>query len=254
MIGFVFACLALWALATVVVSVPLWRNPSGVTEVVMPPRKGLAVGLSVSLLALSALLYAAVGQPQGLLVSPGAHPPETEVQAPAQSSPGGAPPVAAGGGMTQAQIEGMVARLAAKLEKAPQDEQGWRMLARSYETLGRFPDAVAAYEQILKLVPVDADLLMDYAVALGMAEGRTLVGKPEVVIAQALKLSPEHPQALALSGSVAYEKHDYKTAIAQWEKLLTLVPPDADMRASIQANVAKARSLLSSTQPKGSQP
>lgn len=254
MTGFAFASLGLWALASLVVAVPLWRSPLMAPGLAVPPRRGLAVGLALMLLALTGFLYAAVGQPQGLSVAPAGRSPESTVQAPVEPSTGGTPPAPAADGMTQAQIEGMVSRLAARLEKDPKDEQGWRMLARSYETLGRFPEAVSAYEQILRLAPVDADLLMDYAVALGMAEGRTLVGKPEVVIAQALKLSPEHPQALALSGSVAYEKHEYKTAIAQWEKLLTLVPPDADMRPSIQANVDKARSLLASTQAKDRKP
>jgi len=146
--------------------------------------------------------------------------------------------------MTQAQIEGMVARLAARLEKQPQDEQGWRMLVRSYETLGRFPEAVQAYQRLIKLAPTDIDLLLNYAVALGMAEGRSLAGAPEAVIEQALTLSPGHPQALALSGSAAFERHDYAKAVARWKQLLSEAPPDADMRASIERNVAQAEALL----------
>jgi cytochrome c-type biogenesis protein CcmH len=54
-------------------------------------------------------------------------------------------------------IEGMVAGLAARLEENPDDLDGWRRLARSYTVLGRQEEARAAYEQILRLAPNDAD-------------------------------------------------------------------------------------------------
>ncbi len=53
-------------------------------------------------------------------------------------------------------IEGMVAGLAARLEKNPDDLAGWQRLARSYTVLGRLDEAQNAYEQILRLSPDDA--------------------------------------------------------------------------------------------------
>lgn len=145
--------------------------------------------------------------------------------------------------MTPAQIEGMVARLAQRLQSQPDDVAGWRMLAKSYETLERFPQAVAAYQRLLTLQTPDADLLTDYAVTLGMSHGQTLIGEPEAIINQALKLDPRHVQALALSGSAAFEARQYARAKAQWTKILNLIPQDAEIRASIEANIDKAQSL-----------
>jgi cytochrome c-type biogenesis protein CcmH len=159
--------------------------------------------------------------------------------------------------MTQAQIEGMVARLAQRLQNQPDDAAGWRMLAKSYETLGRFPQAVEAYKHLLALQQPDPDLLTDYAVTLGMSLNQTLVGEPEAVIRQALQINPNHVQALALSGSADFEKRDYAQAMAQWRHLLSLVPPDADIRASIERNIAKAQSLAerdAEAQTKGARP
>lgn len=93
------------------------------------------------------------------------------------------------------------------------------------------------------LQPPDADLLTDYAVTLGMSQGRTLVGAPEAVIQQALSLNPRHVQALALSGSASFEKRDYQGAIATWGQLLSLVPLGDEVRASIEANIRKAEAL-----------
>lgn len=137
----------------------------------------------------------------------------------------------------------MVNRLTTRLQTQPDDAAGWRMLARSYETLGRFDEAVQAYQRLLALQQPDADLLTDYAVTLGMSQGRTLVGAPEAVIQQALSLNPRHVQALALAGSASFEKRDYQGAIATWRRLLSLVPPGDEVRASIEANIRKAEAL-----------
>ena len=41
------------------------------------------------------------------------------------------------------------------------------LLARSYMAMGRHADAVPNYEKAVKLIPGDAQLLVDYADALG---------------------------------------------------------------------------------------
>ncbi len=119
----------------------------------------------------------------------------------------------------------------------------WAWAARFCETLGRSDEAVQAYQRLLALQAPDADLLTDYAVTLGMSQGRTLVGAPEAVIQQALSLNPRHVQALALAGSASFEKRDYQGAIATWRRLLSLVPPGDEVRASIEANIRKAEAL-----------
>jgi cytochrome c-type biogenesis protein CcmH len=102
---------------------------------------------------------------------------------------------------------------------------------------------VKAYQELLKRQKPDADLLTDYAVKLGMSLNQTLVVEPEAVINQALALNPQHVQALALSGSAAFERRGYAAAISQWQKILRLLPEHDDMRQSIEANVAKALKL-----------
>lgn len=246
MTTFLLLSFVLVALAGAFVVPPLWRSPV-TADVAQPPQRGRAIGVMAVLVLLTAVLYAAVGAPQAIgdpRAVAGASPlPQQGAQEDAKvdASGAGAPP--AQPAMTQAQIEGMVSRLAQRLQTQPADPDGWRMLARSYETLGRFDEAVQAYQRLLGLQPADADLLTDYAVTLGMSQGQTLVGAPEQVIQQALKLNPEHIQALALAGSAAFEKRDYGQAITQWRKLLALIPAQADMRASIERNIAQAESL-----------
>ena len=146
-------------------------------------------------------------------------------------------------GITRAQIEHMVTGLAARLKENPDDVEGWAMLGRSLSVLDRYPEAAAAYANAVKRSPPSAQLLADYANALAMAQGQRLEGEPERLIAQALKLEPDNVKALMLAGSAAFEKKDFKSAIAHWERILKVVPPDADIVELVKDGIEDARKL-----------
>jgi cytochrome c-type biogenesis protein CcmH len=73
-----------------------------------------------------------------------------------------------------------------------------------------------------------------------MTLNTTLAGEPEVYLAKALTIDPNHIQALALSGSAALERGDAAGAVKPWKKILALVPADSDIGRSISNNIAKA--------------
>jgi cytochrome c-type biogenesis protein CcmH len=138
------------------------------------------------------------------------------------------------------QIEAMVGKLALRLQDNPADGEGWLMLARSYNALGRFPEASAAYGRAFTLLPPDAQHLADYADTLAMAQGRRLAGEPEKIIARALAADPRNIKALALAGSAAFERQDYAAAIAEWRKVLAIVPAESTIAARIGSSIADA--------------
>src|SRR5260370_32218148 len=98
----------------------------------------------------------------------------------------------------------MAAKLAAKLDKEPDNAEGWAMLARTYYALNRYTDAMPAFEKATALDPRNASLLADYADAVGTAEGG-LHEKSRVLVERALAIDPTHWKALALAGTVAFE-------------------------------------------------
>ena len=144
-------------------------------------------------------------------------------------------------------VQAMVERLAARLQKEPGNGPGWQMLARSYAALGRFADAAVAYDKAAALLPPDADLLADHADVLAMAQSGSFGGEPARLIKQALEINPRHPKALALAGTEAMKRDDSQEALRYWNKALELVPADSELAVSIRSGIAKAESRRKGT-------
>ena len=145
--------------------------------------------------------------------------------------------------MTPEQLDGMVQQLAARLDKEPQNVEGWVILARTYYTMRKFPEAAAAYEKLTQLVPDEPDLLADYADALAMSQGRDLSGRPSELVQAALKIDPTHWKALAMAGTAAFDRKDYKGAVDYWERLRSSQPADSPIVQSIAVSISEARKL-----------
>jgi cytochrome c-type biogenesis protein CcmH len=150
--------------------------------------------------------------------------------------------------MTVQQLDGMVARLAAHLRENPDDVEGLKLLGRSYAALGRFEESAATYAKAAMRAPRDAQLLADFADALAMSRGQSgevdLQGEPEKLVLRALEIDPQNLKALALAGSAAFARRDFKRAAALWERMLPLVPPDSEDGRAIRASIEEAKSLV----------
>jgi len=139
--------------------------------------------------------------------------------------------------------------LARRLRSAPDDPDGWYVLARSYETLGRYSDAVAAYRQVLRLAPDQPAVLADLADALLSANQGAPDAESIAAVAQALAAQPDQPKALALAGMMALRRGDAAEALAHWERLQARLPPDSEAARQIQSNIAQARAMATGSPP-----
>jgi cytochrome c-type biogenesis protein CcmH len=142
-----------------------------------------------------------------------------------------------------ANISSVLENLTARLQEQPDDVEGWLMLGRTYAIMRRFTDAKSAYERVMALSPDNAEYITDYADIVAMVNDGSLIGKPEELINKALRLDPGNPKALALAGTVEFEKKRYKQAAGYWEKLLALVPPGTQLEQSVRDSIAEANSL-----------
>lgn len=207
---------------------------------VLPTRPGVrpvALVLAVLIPATAIALYLKLGSPDAVAV-PAAVP--AMADASAQPSPHG---------MTFDQIRESAAKLAQRLQANPSDGEGWAMLARSHNVLGRYQQAASAYEKAVSLLPPDAQLLADYADALAMSQGQKLDGKPLEIIEQALKTDPANLKALALAGTAAFDRKDYKQAVGYWEKVVQTAPADSEFARSLQGSLEEARARMAGRGP-----
>lgn len=139
------------------------------------------------------------------------------------------------------QMAAMVDRLAERLKNNPKDAEGWTMLARSYTVLERHADALKAYEKAVALAPKDADLLVDYADALAVKNNRQLAGEPMKWVERALKADPRNLKALALAGTHAFDRKDYKGAVKYWQQMVDYGTPDNELVRQIEPGLVQAR-------------
>jgi len=139
------------------------------------------------------------------------------------------------------QVEQMVAALAARLEKNPDDLKGWGMLARSYKVMRRFDDAERAFGRLGDALYADPTLLAEYADLLAVRANGSLEGKPLQLVQKALQLDPNHMMSLSLAGTAAYNRADYPAALNYWEHLYSLLPPDSEDAQSLTATLAEIR-------------
>ncbi|MBH0192167.1 MAG: c-type cytochrome biogenesis protein CcmI [Nitrospira sp.] len=199
-------------------------EPPSATSGQLVNVKFVALALVMLIPSASGVLYWTLGNPM------------------AMTHPAALPMASQGGAADERQMmEGLntlMERLKKKLEQNPNDASGWAMLARSYMAMEQYGEAVPTFEKAFKLNPNDADMLADYADALGIHQGRKLEGKPETLIEKALKVDPNHVKALMLAGTIAYNRKDFALAVKDWERARTSLPPDSDPEFSEQITAA----------------
>ena len=212
-------------------------DETGPAEAASPSRlwpvnsRAVGVALAVIIPVISGLLYLEWGNQQAIILS--------TVSSPAARA--GTDNVH----QTSEELDALSERLKKKLEQNPDDGVGWALLARSYVEIGRHTDAMPMYEKAMKLIPDDPQLLVDYADALGVLNGRKLAGKPEQLIQRALKIDPYHVKALMLAGTVAFDRKEFGRAAQYWERASANLPTDAEgeVRQELLSGIAEAKGL-----------
>ncbi|MCW8901132.1 MAG: c-type cytochrome biogenesis protein CcmI [Gammaproteobacteria bacterium] len=190
-----------------------------------PYNRFAQLALIISVPVLAVALYASLGQPD--LINGTKQ--ETET---AHTS--------ADGKTQLGSVEDMVEKLAQRLKEEPNNAEGWFMLARSYMSMNRYKEAVAALEKTNQLVPDNAVVMLRYADALTMLRGGQMSGKPFELVKRAVELSPDNPTGLWLIGMGYEEQGAYKKAISYWNQLLPLLT-DEPSKAEVNKLISQAK-------------
>ncbi|MCB1985912.1 MAG: c-type cytochrome biogenesis protein CcmI, partial [Nitrosomonas sp.] len=179
-------------------------------------------------------LYLEIGDTRGLL-------PQAQLANATQMPQGGS----SGGGAPDGHdnIASVLDNLIARLNNDPEDIEGWFMLARTYAIMKQYDEAANTYARLNQMIPDNPQILSDYADVLAMSNDGSLIGKPSELIQEALSIEPEYPKALALAGTVEFEKNEFEQAAVYWERLLAVIPADSQLAQSVRESIEDARSL-----------
>src|SRR5262249_28022019 len=138
-------------------------------------------------------------------------PPESRLPVPMSPDPGPLLPGKSGAPMRSIPPEMLAAGLRA---------------ARQSLTEGRYPEAIAAYQAVLKRDEKNVDAMTHLALIVAMG------GHADAALEtfdKALKIDPNYAPALLYRGQVLYEvKGDYAGAIKAWQRFLALAPAGED--------------------------
>jgi cytochrome c-type biogenesis protein CcmH len=180
-----------------------------------------ALAVAVAVPVCAGLLYLYLGNPEGLTA-----PKHTALDA---------------SSITVDQFQDMTDQLAARMEKKPDDALGWMMLGRAYKALERYPDAVKALQRAEKLEPRNPEILVEYAEALALHNGRNLEGEPSRLLERSLRIDPDNEKALTLAGTAAFARNDYATAVRHWQRLVAKLPADSELGRALSSGIADAK-------------
>lgn len=130
-----------------------------------------------------------------------------------------------------------------RLKEQPDNIDGWMMLAKANASFKNWQKSSEAFEQVARLIPNNPDVLADWADVMAAAQNGSLDGRPKELIEEALKLDPKHWKALALMGTLCFDKEDYKGAVEYWSRMLEDVDKGSEEWRQINENIEQARRM-----------
>lgn len=187
-------------------------------------RRGLAVALLALLPMATVLLYQGVGEPQGIGAGRGG---PTAAETPS------------------AELPDLLEQLRARLEAQPGDVEGWLLLGRSYKTVQRYPDALAALRRAREIAPGDPRVAVELAEALIFTTADTnFSAEVRALLDEAVTADARQQKALWLQGIVAFQDGDYPLALQWWDQLSVQLEAGSEVARSVTQQMDEARRRL----------
>lgn len=200
--------------------------------------KRVLIALAVALPLAAIALYFAIGRPDALSTS---GKPSAAAMSPATDGM----PAVDGGQKPGMDMEAAIDSLRAKLDKNPGDADGWLLLGRAYQSVGRNDEGGKAFQKAYELAPDRPAIEIAYAESIALTSPtRRIDGKPLQMIHHAMKSDPENQDGLWLLGMSDYQNGRYAEAIASWEKIRKQLGPDSDVLESVNNMIGDAQAHL----------
>lgn len=178
---------------------------------VLKPGVLLGTGLMLALLPVGAVgLYAALGRPDAAKQPVVAQSAELERQR-----------------AEQHEMDKLVDRLRQRLETEPNRAEGWVLLGRTLMNMGRYGEAVEAFDRLAVLTPEDAEAHAFLGEAYIFGNDGRVTREARLAFQRTLQLEPGHPSALYYLAMAKMQDGDMRGAFTDWLVLARAAEPDA---------------------------
>ncbi|MBE8166855.1 MAG: tetratricopeptide repeat protein [Shewanella sp.] len=146
--------------------------------------------------------------------------------------------------MTQEQIiEQQLSMMQQQVNADPKDSETWFSLGHAYISLGRYSEAISAFDKAIAIDGETAELLGPKATALFYQADQQMTPEIQTIIDRSLTLDSSDPATLLLVGMSAFFDSGYQRAIDAWQKILNSDRQDIDRTAVMNA-IAEANKRL----------
>jgi cytochrome c-type biogenesis protein CcmH len=140
---------------------------------------------------------------------------------------------------TLGSVDEMIDRLVKRLDRNPNDVEGWRMLGWSYVNTDRYGPAVTAYAKASALSPDNADIRSAYGEALvRRADGR-VTDEARSAFAAALGIDGKDARARFFMGLAKEQDGDKRAALADWMAIMDQADSKEPWFADLKQRVAE---------------
>ena len=138
-------------------------------------------------------------------------------------------------------IDAITESLEQRLDKDPNDIEGWRILANTYSFQKQFPNAFEAYEKVINLESESvAQTFSDYGESLVQSGNAEYLQKANEMFERALKIDVNDTKSLFYGGISAVSVGNPLLGAERWERLLALSPPN-DIRNTLEEKIKEWR-------------
>lgn len=139
-----------------------------------------------------------------------------------------------------------------RVAEQPDDIEGWRILGRTYLTIGEFAKAKNALEKALALDDTDVATMAQLAEAIGMTQQGNLAGEPLAILTKATSLDSENDHALWLLSIAKQQAGDHQAAMEGFNTLAGKSEGNPEALGMINEMRARSQQALAGQAPSGS--
>lgn len=133
----------------------------------------------------------------------------------------------------ESSIMELVARAELHLAANPEDGRGWEVIAPIYYRIGRSQDAVAAYQNTIRLLGSTAAREIALGEAVAAASGGSITAEARAAFGRALTLEPKNPKARFLAAAALAHQGRNAEAVAAFRMLLDDLPDASPWKPTI---------------------